>query len=665
MDADLQDMLRISHGVGRDPRLVQGGGGNTSVKTDGGARMYVKASGTALGQMQEGSGYRLVDVAECIAILDDNEIAAMEAEEREAAVLARLVAACRDELPGRPSVETSLHAMLRRCVVHTHPSVINGLLCAAGGREALDGLFADLEPPHLYVPFVGAGYVLAADLRDRLADYEAEHATRPEVIFLENHGLFVTCEDADRALALTDKVFETIEAAAEAGSGETTMRVLERMSSRRRREAVARVAATARRFYAGVFGRPALVRFSDDDMVKNFLELPQAPELCSTAPMTPDQAVYCKAAPVCVERHEEPAELPDAVSAALCAREDGENTPLCLIVDALGLFCAAPTAKLLKSVTDTMKASLETLCVAAHFGGPRPLKDRWIQWMREWEVERFRHELATGEEGSGDLAGRVALVTGAGSGLGRGISLTLARKGTNVVLADINEDAAAETADIIAEAGGGAAGLPLHADVTSEQQVAELFESAVRELGGVDIVVNCAGIAPAHPLSDFPLEDWQRTLDINLTGYFLVAREAARCMIRQGTGGSLINLSSKSGLEPSKHNSAYNATKAGEIHLARGWALDLAEHGIRVNSVCPGNVFEGSNIWNEDYIRAIAAKRGIEPEEVIPHYVGLTALKKEITWEDVGEAVAFLAGSRAAKITGQTLVVDAGQVFVR
>jgi sorbitol-6-phosphate 2-dehydrogenase len=181
----------------------------------------------------------------------------------------------------------------------------------------------------------------------------------------------------------------------------------------------------------------------------------------------------------------------------------------------------------------------------------------------------------------------------------------------------------------------------------------------------VDVLVNCAGIAPAHPLVDFPLEDWQKAVQINLTGYFLMAREAARRLIAQGTGGSIINISSKSGLHPSRSNTAYNATKAGEIHLARGWALDLAEHGIRVNTVCPGNVFTESNIWNEDYIQALAEKRGIEPDEVIPYYVNLTALKEEITWDDIGDAVAFLASGRAAKITGQTLVVDAGQVFVR
>ena len=172
MDADLQDMLHISRTAGAMPRWVQGGGGNTSVKTAGGRRMYVKASGTALRELAENRGYRLVDVDRCAAIAADQSLAALEATEREAKVVERLHDACLDHLPGRPSVETSLHALLGRCVIHTHPSVVNGLLCAVGGRGALVSLFSDLTPPPLYVEYVGAGFVLVRRLQAELARYE-------------------------------------------------------------------------------------------------------------------------------------------------------------------------------------------------------------------------------------------------------------------------------------------------------------------------------------------------------------------------------------------------------------------------------------------------------------------------------------------------------------
>jgi NAD(P)-dependent dehydrogenase (short-subunit alcohol dehydrogenase family) len=162
-----------------------------------------------------------------------------------------------------------------------------------------------------------------------------------------------------------------------------------------------------------------------------------------------------------------------------------------------------------------------------------------------------------------------------------------------------------------------------------------------------------------------PVDKWRFALEVNLTGYFLMAKEAARIMIQQGMGGSIINLSSKSGLEASKNNTAYNATKAGEIHIARGWALELGEYGIRVNSVAPGNVFEGSKIWNPQYIKTCAEKYGIKPEEVIPFYVGKTSLNREIKGQDVADAVVFLCSDRARTVTGQTLVPDSGQVMVR
>jgi len=259
----------------------------------------------------------------------------------------------------------------------------------------------------------------------------------------------------------------------------------------------------------------------------------------------------------------------------------------------------------------------------------------------------------------------VAVVTGAASGLGRGIALGLARAGATVVLADIDEQGARSAEDeIVARRPAGQPAVVV-ADVTDEKAVARLFEETVLRCGGVDILVNAAGIAPSHPLVDFPLDQWERALRINLTGYFLSAREAARWMARQGSGGAIINLSSKTGLDASVDNSAYNATKAGEIHLARGWARELAPLGIRVNALAPGNVFEGSKIWNPEYLEACARKRGIRPEDVIPYYVGLTALKTEIKPQDVADAVVFLCSDRARVITGQTLVPDAGQVFVR
>lgn len=264
-----------------------------------------------------------------------------------------------------------------------------------------------------------------------------------------------------------------------------------------------------------------------------------------------------------------------------------------------------------------------------------------------------------------ELAGKVAVVSGGGSGIGRGIAIGLARAGAIVVSADVDVDAAKETSDLITAELPDAQTAVVRCDVTDESAVEEAFKSVMDSFSRVDILVNAAGIAPAGAMVDLDVKMWRLTLEINLTGYFLMAQQAARAMIKQGDGGSIINISSKSGLEASKNNTPYNATKAGEIHMARGWAMELGQHGIRVNSVCPGNVFEGSKIWNPEYMKVCAKKYGIKPEEVIPYYMSKTALGKEIKGQDIADTVVFLSSERSRVITGQTIVVDSGQVMVR
>jgi NAD(P)-dependent dehydrogenase (short-subunit alcohol dehydrogenase family) len=262
----------------------------------------------------------------------------------------------------------------------------------------------------------------------------------------------------------------------------------------------------------------------------------------------------------------------------------------------------------------------------------------------------------------GVLAGQVAIVSGAASGLGLGVATGLYRAGACVLFTDV------DAAGLQAVAARFADPARVHTatiDVTNEASVAAGFDAALARWGRVDCIACCAGVAPAYALEDFPLDKWELSLRINLTGYFLFGREAARIMKAQGHGGSMVLLSSKSGLEPSKANTAYNATKSGELHMARGWALELGRDAIRVNCIAPGNVFEGSKIWNKEYIAAAAKKKGIAPEQVIPYYIGLTALNRDIKPDDIANAAVFLASDASRCVTGQVLVVDGGQVFTR
>ena len=266
---------------------------------------------------------------------------------------------------------------------------------------------------------------------------------------------------------------------------------------------------------------------------------------------------------------------------------------------------------------------------------------------------------------SKELNGETTIITGAGSGLGRSIAIGIAGAGANVAIADINKEEAMQTCESIKSEMPEVSAMAVLCDVTNEADVEKAIATVKDHFGNLNILVNAAGVAPAGALVDMPVDKWRFALEVNLTGYFLMAKHAARLMIEQGAGGSIINISSKSGLDASKNNTPYNTTKAGEIHMARGWAMELGQHNIRVNSVCPGNVFENSKIWNPEYIEECAKKNGIKPEEVIGYYVSKTILNKEIKGRDIADAVVFLASDRSRMITGQTLVVDGGQVMVR
>jgi NAD(P)-dependent dehydrogenase (short-subunit alcohol dehydrogenase family) len=384
-----------------------------------------------------------------------------------------------------------------------------------------------------------------------------------------------------------------------------------------------------------------------------------ARRLLATAALNPDELVYANGSALWV----------DKLNAAAIAKKlrslanRGQKVPAAFVAKDLGLFVTAETATagLIADITD---ASLRVRMYADRLGGVLALTAREQDFINNWESEAFRKRLVSAG-GQGPLHNRIAVVTGAGSGLGRSIAIGLARAGAIVALMDIDEKAIAQTAEQITGELPQIEAMAVPCDVTSESSVQKAFEAVLAHWGGLDILVNAAGLAPPYALVDMPADEWRMALEVNLTGYFLMAREAARIMIAQQMGGSIINLSSKSGLDASKNNTAYNATKAGELHMARGWALELGANGIRVNCVAPGNVFEGSKIWNPEYIKVCARKYGIRPEEVIPYYVDKTALKREIKGQDIADAVVFLCSDRARTVTGQILVADSGQVTVR
>jgi len=640
----LSQLIEFSRAVGERADYVQAGGGNTSVKSPDGQTMAIKASGTALTAMSESAGWVEVDVAAVLSIFDRKDLATMETDAREARVLQHLSSAIIGG-KGRPSVETALHAMLGAVVIHTHPVAANALNCGPG-LKALEAITPAGEAPPLWVPYTDPGWRLADTIKSLAAAYQQAHGILPAVLFMENHGLLVSASEADACVALHAEWVSRCEQYFQEGL--KPGRTPEAIDSATLRKAMVSI----RQAWREVKGSAPFVRLTENAELAG-VACDDRADLFAAGSLTPDHIVYTGARAILAESLED---LPAKLKVAVVEKAP----PRVAIVRNVGTFLLTEDAKKLDAAESLAAAGAEITHLASSRGGAHNLAPASAAFIVNWEAEHYRSALlGTATE---SLAGKVAVVTGAASGLGCGLALGLVEAGAAVAFCDVDDTGAKEAASASAAP---FRTFPVHMDVTDEDSVTAAFDQVIRRWGRVDIAVCAAGIAPAYELVDTPVKLWRLALEINLTGYFLVAREAARIMRAQADGGSMIMLSSKSGLDASKANSAYNATKAGELHLMRGWALELGGDGIRVNALAPGNVFEGSKIWNPEYIKAAARKKGIKPEEVIPYYVNLTALKRDIKRSDIAAAAVFLCSDAARCITGQTLVVDGGQVMVR
>ncbi|MEK7793075.1 MAG: sorbitol-6-phosphate dehydrogenase [Candidatus Hydrogenedentota bacterium] len=259
---------------------------------------------------------------------------------------------------------------------------------------------------------------------------------------------------------------------------------------------------------------------------------------------------------------------------------------------------------------------------------------------------------------SGKLEGKKAIVTGGAQGLGAALAERLAQEGADVAVWDLRDDAAGETAKRIAVATGRRV-LGIGMDVTDANDVHEAMTYTVGEFDGLDIFVSNAGILISGDSIDFDVQQWRRVIEVNLVGYFICAREAARVMLAY-SGGSIIQINSKSGKKGSSKNSAYAASKFGGIGVTQSLALEFAERGVRVNAVCPGNLLD-SPLWKDSLFKQYAANQGITEAEVRQKYIDQVPMRRGCTYEDVANVVVFLASNESSYVTGQAINVTGGQ----
>ena len=258
------------------------------------------------------------------------------------------------------------------------------------------------------------------------------------------------------------------------------------------------------------------------------------------------------------------------------------------------------------------------------------------------------------------LQGKTALITGAAQGLGEAISAFLASHGSNLVLTDIDGQSVAEVAGLLQERYAGEA-LGLECDITSEPQVEAAFAAAMDRFGRLDVLVANAGIVISGAITEFDAARWRKVIDVNLVGYMLAAKHAASIMIPQG-GGCIVQINSKSGKVGSNKNSAYAASKFGGIGLTQSLALELAEHNIRVNAICPGNLLD-SPLWVDSLYAQYAQRWNKTEEEVRQMYVDKVPMRRGCTYADICATLLWLVTDASSYITGQAINVDGGQTM--
>jgi len=640
-------LVKFSHKYGADARFVLAGGGNTSYKTED--TLFIKGSGTSLSTITE-DGFVKMDRSALDAMMARTYPA--DTAEREAAALRDLMhARCAGEENKRPSVETLLHNLFpQKYVLHVHPALVNGLTCSTDGER----LAAELFPDALWVGQSEPGYVLAKTCHEKIAAYSQKNGAVPQLLFLQNHGVFFAAESSPALDALVSRVMDTL--------GARVVREPDFSPAEADSAAAAAVAPLLRMLYAP--DGQAAVRFINNAEIARFgaSEDAFAPLV---EPFTPDHIVYCKAEPLYLAS-DEPTAIIDAFRAFTARRG---FAPRIVFVRGLGMFSIGATLKDAATAEAVWLDAIKIAVYAESFGGTSHMTPALADFIIHWEVESYRAKVGAGKAGTAPLSGKIALVTGSAQGFGAGIAEYLAREGAAVVIADMNAAGAeAEAEKIRTEIG--TPSLAVAANVSDEESVRAMIEKTVLAFGGLDIFVNNAGIVRAGGLEEMTKANFELVTAVNYTAYFLCVKYASQPMKRQRLAApdymsDIIEINSKSGLAGSNKNFAYAGSKFGGIGLTQSFALELAPYGIKVNAICPGNFLDGP-LWSDpdrglfvQYLRAGKVPGARTVADVRAYYEAKVPLGRGCRTEDVACAVSYII--RQKYETGQAIPVTGGQ----
>jgi rhamnulose-1-phosphate aldolase len=679
-------LIARSHRLGSDPRVTNYAGGNTSAKGTGTDPvtgqpvdlLWVKGSGGDLGTLDE-DGLAVLRLDRLRALADS-----YPGVDREDEMVAAFDYVLHGSGGAAPSIDTAMHGLLdAQHVDHLHPDSGIAFATSKDGEKLTKKAFGEKV---VWVPWRRPGFQLGLDIA-------AIKKANPDAIgcLLGGHGITAWGDTSDEAEKNSLWIVETAEQSiATKGRQAPFGRVRKAYTALPepdRRAKAAALAPTIRGLASR--DRPMVGHFTDSEVVLDFLASAAAPRLAALGTSCPDHFLRTKIKPMLldlpagasvedsIERlrtlHEAYRQDYRAYYEKYSALEDASSPagrsgrlprtprapmrgadPLIVLVPGVGMFSYGATKQTARVAGEFYVNAINVMRGAEAISTYTPIDD----------AEKFRIEYWALEEAKlqrmpkpGTHATRVALVTGAASGIGKAIATRLAADGACVVIADLDLAKAQAAA---AEIGNSDVALGLQADVTDAAAIETMVRDAVLAFGGIDLVVNNAGVSLSKPLLETTEKDWDLQHDIMAKGSFLVSKATAPVLIEQGMGGDVIYISSKNSVFAGPNNIAYSATKADQAHQVRLLAVELGEHGVKVNGINPDGVVSGSGIFAAGWGANRAKTYGIDEKDLGKFYAQRTILKREVLPENVANAVSVLTGPDLSHTTGLHIPVDAG-----
>uniref|UniRef100_UPI0040258D31 SDR family NAD(P)-dependent oxidoreductase n=1 Tax=Candidatus Cryptobacteroides bacterium TaxID=3085639 RepID=UPI0040258D31 len=662
----IEDLIAISRKFGQDSRFVIAGGGNTSYKDEN--RLWVKASGHALATITE-DGFAVLDRA----LLNEMGEKAYNADTaiREEQVKNDLSVACITK-DRRPSVETSLHnCMGFAFVVHLHPTLVNGLMCSVNAEAACKEIFPDA----LYIEYTDPGYTLFKKVYDRIKAYKAEKGKEPQVIFLQNHGIFVGGDTTAEIEGIYSEVLGKLEAKVAAlPEGDTAVSETVTDVVPAIRQMLSR---SGRGFKTLKVTKNALVDFFIDGCsvtsTGSVTDCPGKSGFDKIAkPFTPDIIVYCKSSYIFIEAESDEEILKQAEEEIEAFVSEKGYTPKVLLIKGIGLIAVGDSSRNAQIITDVFTDAMKVAFYAQSFGGEHPMERAWIDFIDNWEVENYRRKVASSAS-KGRVEGRTIIVTGAAQGFGEGIARELMAQGANIVVADLNEATGEKTAASFNEKAGANKAIFVKTNVADMASLRNLMKETILNFGALDAFVSNAGVVRAGGLDVMTPENFEFVTKINYEAYFFCAKVASHIMKIETKYdpeyfADIIQVNSKSGLRGSKANFAYAGGKFGGIGLTQSFALELAPYRVKVNSICPGNYYDGP-LWSNpenglfiQYLNAGKVPGAKTVQDVKDYYLAQVPMRKGCNPVDVCKAILYAIDQTGE--TGQAIPVTGGQVML-